>query len=86
MTSGSFVKGYVLSYTPASTPQKREICIGKPQDDDGDMRVLDLKLSPPNQNLHRRWDRIIVRGDEIAYIRVAYTGGAEKQQGDSITA
>lgn len=75
LTDGSYVKGYVAAYTPASTPEKREICIQKPADGAGDMRIHDLKMKPPNQNLKGRWDYVIVRGDDISYMRVAYQDG-----------
>jgi len=71
LTDGTHIKGYVALYTTASKPENREIAVKKP-DKSGDMRLTDPTMAPPNQILRRQWDYIVVRGDEISYMRVAY--------------
>lgn len=71
LTDGSQIRGYVSHYTPSSKPEGREICLEKPAEA-GDMRIVDTKMSPRAQHLGRQWRYIVVRGDEITYMRVTY--------------
>jgi hypothetical protein len=71
LTDGSYIKGYVAHYTPSQKPENREIAVEKPAET-GDMRIMDVKMSPSSQILRRQWNYIVVRGDEITYMRVAY--------------
>jgi hypothetical protein len=65
------VGGYVAYYTSGSKPENREIALEKPSAV-GDFDIDDLKLDPPRQNLKRRWAYVVVRGDEITYMKVRY--------------
>jgi hypothetical protein len=71
LTDGTHIRGYVAFYTAATKPENREIAVEKPKDD-GDMRLVDPSLNPANQILRRRWNYIVVGGDQITYMRVQY--------------
>jgi hypothetical protein len=71
LSDGSRVGGYVAYYTSGAKPENREIALEKPSAV-GDFDIDDLKLDPSRQNLKRRWAYVVVRGDEITYMKVRY--------------
>ena len=56
--------------TPTPGSENREIALEKPTEED--MEIDDLKLSPSRQNPEKRWAYVVVRSDEITYMKVQY--------------